>query len=125
MSSSGIALFDLAERRLAYGDRRQEVLAQNIANASTPGWRARDLKSFSATLKTLSPGLAQTNPLHIAGKNGGPKAGQVLTGEMSPDGNGVKLDEELAKVADTEGTHALVTGLYTKYLGLFRTALGK
>ena len=43
----GIALFDLADKRLAWVDHRQEVLAQNIANANTPGWLARDLAPFA------------------------------------------------------------------------------
>ena len=42
-----------------------------------------------------------------------------------PDGNGVAMDEQLSKVADTDATHELVTDLYAKYLSMFRTALGR
>jgi flagellar basal-body rod protein FlgB len=44
---------------------------------------------------------------------------------QSPDGNAVALDEQIVKVADTETTHALVTAIYRKYLGMFATALGR
>ena len=47
---SGIPLFALADRRLAWIDQRQQLLSQNVANADTPGWRARDLKPFAALL---------------------------------------------------------------------------
>ena len=47
------------------------------------------------------------------------------THTQSPDGNAVALDEQLVKVADTETTHALVTTIYRKYLGMFSMALGR
>ena len=50
MDPKRIGLFDLAERRLAWTDQRRGVLAQNIANANTPGFKPHDLKSFAATL---------------------------------------------------------------------------
>ena len=43
MDPSDIGLFRLAEKRLNWIEQRQQVLAQNIANASTPDYKARDL----------------------------------------------------------------------------------
>jgi len=125
MDPSRIALFDLADRRLAHIGRRQEVLAQNIANADTPGWKARDLKPFAGLLaRSGSAAPWQTQPGHLAPRHGAPQ-GQMPPGERAPDGNSVALDSELGKIADTESAHALVTGLYSKYLGMFRTAAGR
>jgi flagellar basal-body rod protein FlgB len=122
-----IALFDLADQRLAWVANRQTLLAQNIANADTPKWRSRDLQPFDATLETLSVTPSMTDPRHLAGTvsaaalstSGG------LAGERAPDGNAVSLDRELVKVGETDMAHALVTDLYKKYLGMFRTALGR
>ena len=50
MDPKTIGLFDLAERRLAWADQRQTVLAQNIANVNTPGYKPHDLRSFATTL---------------------------------------------------------------------------
>ena len=110
LTSGNGSLFDLADRRLAYLQHRQQVLAQNVANANTPGYRARDLEPFAAAL---------------AGRSD--RAGGVvkLTGERAPDGNGVKLDSQLSKVADTETAQATTTNIYSKYLALYRTALGR
>ena len=47
LTSGNGSLFDLADRRLAYLQHRQQVLAQNVANANTPGYRARDLEPFA------------------------------------------------------------------------------
>ena len=135
MNPTKLALFDLADRRLAHIGRRQEVLAQNIANADTPGWRSRDLKPFADMLAhATSPPPWQTQPCHLAPRGGAAQAnaqggqaqrGQAQGGERAPDGNAVVLDSELGKIADSETSHSLVTGLYAKYLGMFRTAAGR
>ncbi len=126
MSNDGTGLFDLAEQRLRWIDRRQGVLAQNIANASTPGYVAKDLQPFAQTLARTTQDLARTSPRHLAG------AGSVVgtdarlqPSERAPDGNAVSLDEQLTKIADTDGAQALAVNLYHTYLGLFRTVIGK
>jgi flagellar basal-body rod protein FlgB len=126
MDPTRLAIFDLADRRLAHIGRRQELLAQNIANADTPGWAARDMKPFAEQLKQrgAAADLARTDARHIPPRQGGAN-GHVLGGEASPDGNSVVLDAELGKIADSESAHALVTGIYQKYLAMFRTAAGR
>ena len=125
MDPSRLALFDLADRRLAHIGQRQEVLAQNIANADTPGWKSRDLKPFADMLaRATSAPPWQTQPGHLAPRRGAAQ-GEVQGGERALDGNSVVLDGELGKIADSESSHSLVTGLYAKYLGMFRTAAGR
>ena len=121
-----IALFDLAEKRMAWVDQRQALLAQNIANANTPHYQARDATPFAQALAQVAPEMVRTNAMHLTGPVGklGRDARQRAQ-ERGIDGNAVSMEEQLTKVADTEGTHALVTNLYHKYMGLFRTALGK
>lgn len=124
---SQIPLFRLADRRFAWLDQRQQILARNIANADTPGWRARDMKPFTA--QAVAPGFAltRTNPLHLAAAGGAADTatGEVVRGEQAPDGNGIALDKELMKVAQTDTAHELTTELTRKYLSLFRTAIGR
>jgi flagellar basal-body rod protein FlgB len=122
---SRIELFDLAERRMAWLDRRAAVLAENVANADTPGWQSRDLKPFSVALGQAGVTLLRTDSMHLAGTTADDPAVRVLAGERAPDGNSVRLDVELSKVADTESAQMLVGTLWKSYLGLFRTALGK
>lgn len=118
----------LAERRLAWLESRQRVLAQNIANADTPGYRPRDLRPFAETLARAGGGvgLARTDARHLApagGSSGARPDRQVA--ERAPNGNAVALDQQALKVADTDTAHAFATGLHRRYLGLFRTALGR
>jgi flagellar basal-body rod protein FlgB len=125
MDPTQIPLFDLADKRLAWVDRRQTLLAQNIANADTPGWRSRDLQPFSAHLAQTGVTPVLTNPMHLAGKDNLARPAGTTDGERAPDGNAVAMDEQLAKVADTETTHDLVGNLYMKYLSFFRMAIGR
>jgi flagellar basal-body rod protein FlgB len=127
MDPSSIPLFDLADRRLTWTDRRQEVLAQNIANLNTPNWQAKDLRPFAQALDSVpAPALARTEPGHLAGTQ--ETAQQSLsTPEPSarePDGNAVSLDDQLTKVADTATAQQIATALYKQYLSMFSLALG-
>jgi flagellar basal-body rod protein FlgB len=128
MSTTGINLFALADQRLAWINARQGVLAQNIANADTPGWKERDLPSFATVLSgqgIAAPEQARTNPMHLQGTQPNIAGAKVLRGERAPDGNAVSIDEQMIKVAQTETDHQAVTAIYSKYIGLFRMALGR
>jgi flagellar basal-body rod protein FlgB len=117
-------LFALAEKRLDWIDQRQRVLAQNIANADTPDYQARDLSPFEKllTAKPVTPTL--TNPLHLLGRAQTASLTQALPAERAPDGNAVNVETELTKVADDETNAALVSNLWKSYMGLYLNALG-
>lgn len=125
METSQLDLFDLAAQRLAWIDRRQAVLAQNVANADTPGYQARDAAPFAQHLGELATKMARTNPYHLT-------APQTISGdqrlrpqERAPDGNAVSVEEQLTKIADTQSAQSLTTNLVQKYSAMFRIALGK
>ena len=127
MDPTRIPLFDLAEQRLAGADRRQAVLAQNIANLNTPHYQAKDIQPFAQALQSTSaPALARTDPGHLAGTvETGPLAAVTPRPDaVAPDGNAVSLDQQLTQVADTATDQQIATTLYKKYLGLFSLALG-
>lgn len=87
---------------------RQQLLASNIANADTPGYKAKDI-DFAATLQGAlanhpgRPSLVATAPGHIRPGNGQPPeaAVQYRTAQQpSLDGNTVEMDVERAQFAD-------------------------
>lgn len=127
MDPTQIPLFQLAERRLAWTDRRQQVLAQNIANLDTPHFQAKDLPPFAQALDAVAgPALARTEPGHLAGTQDtdGPALLTPRPIATAPDGNAVSLDRQLTQVADTSTDQQVATAIYKKYLGLFALALG-
>ena len=118
----------LAERRLHWLDRRQAVLAGNIANADTPGFRPRDLTPFRARLETvLSSPLARSHAGHLAGRlnAGGDAREDRRVAEAVPDGNAVSLDREAVRMAETDTAHALAMAVHRSFSGMFRMTLGR
>ena len=121
---SQTGLFALAERKLGWIDARQRVLAQNIANVDTPGYRARDVSPFSRMVIAPDIEPVLTNPLHLAGFSQAGDSKQGLPAERAPDGNSVGLEDQMTKVADDETSQAMVGNLWHSYMGMFMTALG-
>lgn len=118
----------LAEDRLAWLDTRQRILARNVANADTPGFRPGDAIPFQEVLQRRRPAatLATTEAGHLVPQGGSALAVQDRhVVERSRNGNAVSLDDEAVRLAETDQAHALAMGLHRKYLGLFRTALGR
>jgi flagellar basal-body rod protein FlgB len=127
-SSRPVDPLALAERRLAWLDRRQAVLAQNVANADTPGYRPRDLTPFQRELegqRRLT--LARTTAGHGAGSPRGLSDARPerRAAESTPDGNAVSLDREAMRIAETDTAHALAFAVHRGFLGLARTTLGR
>ncbi len=89
---------------------RQQLLASNIANADTPGYKARDIDFGKALQAALADGagsnataLARTDDGHLAGSAGaqGAAGAQYRTAvQPSIDNNTVDMDVERAKFAE-------------------------
>ncbi|MCQ4161967.1 flagellar basal body protein [Roseomonas sp. GC11] len=117
----------LAGQRLQWLEQRQKVLAQNIANANTPGYQPRDLAPFASALERAgtAAALARTDPRHIAARDEPRGQRDRAAAERAPDGNAVSLEQQALKVAETDQAHALALNLYKSWAGLFRSALGR
>lgn len=122
MDPTDIGLFRLAEQRLAWADHRQQLLARNVANANTPGFQASDLSPFSSL---VNESLATTSPMHLQGSAAAPRAGSVKPAERAIAGNGVSIEEQLGKVADTSSLQELTLNIVHGYQGMFRLVLGR
>ena len=121
-------LLKLTERRMAWLEARQRVLAGNVANADTPGYQPRDVRSFASVLAGAGGGapMAATNQRHLAARSDPMLARPDRSApDRAPNGNAVSLDREALKVAETDSAHSLAAALHRCYLGMFRTALGR
>lgn len=139
MAGSGISILDAIGAKLKHLSVRQQVIAQNVANASTPGYRARDVKDpdFSAMLGETSaagkaeigvPRVAVTASMTRLGASPA-KIGEVRSGdtsyEVKESGNTVILEEELMRQAQVQMDYAAMTNLYKKQVGMLKLALGR
>jgi flagellar basal-body rod protein FlgB len=129
MPVTDLPLFSALKNRMYWLNERQRVLAENVSNADTPGYRGRDLKQldFNDALKASGAmKIATTDPGHIGGGAGNRFATDNRGGfETTPRGNAVVLEDEMLKVAQTQMDHLAATALYSRSIGLIKTALGR
>lgn len=131
MTSGNLPLLNALGAKMDYLSQRQAVISQNIANANTPDYKAKDLQEmdFGGLLDQKSKGVSivRTNKAHmsISGHAGSARVVENKTPwETSPDGNSVSMEGELIKANKIVMDYGLATSLYQKQLGLIRTAIG-
>ncbi|MEJ0077538.1 MAG: flagellar basal body rod protein FlgB [Alphaproteobacteria bacterium] len=132
MPISDLPIFSMLRTRMNWHQERQRLLAENVANADTPGYRARDLAplDFGRQVQQASGQLqlALTAPAHLSG---GGASGSSFALERStkydvrPTGNAVNLEDEMMKVAANQMDHQAAISLYSRSMGLLKTAIGK
>lgn len=132
MNLNKLPIFALITQRMAWLAQRQQVLAENIANADTPGYRPRDLtaKSFRAMLQARLPslGVKLTQQGHIMPtRSGGAFRAELASGSImtAPSGNAVILEEQMIKVSETQSAYRLATNLYRKHVSMIKAAIGR
>lgn len=123
------------ERAMQHLSGRQKVVAQNIANSETPGFKARevDAPDFGTLLnvqqggpRVARPRISITSGMAALGASQPRSAGNVVldpdTMETKPDGNNVTLEEQLLKMGEIQADFTALTNLYRKQLSLMKTA---
>ena len=130
MPISDIPILSMLRTKLHWSQERQRLLAQNVANADTPEFKPSDLKppDFGAGPSSVAPvTLLRTSPAHLASSDGAAAFDTEHGGpfEIVPTGNAVSLEDEMLKVASNQMDFQAATALYTRGLGLIRTAIAK
>ncbi len=109
--------------------QRQQVLASNIANADTPGYKARDFDFQAAMGNALSAqgglAMAQTSGRHLSGQGGASSVNLQYRKETQSavDGNTVDMDVERSEISDNALQYEILTKLISDRLQGMKTAL--
>ncbi|MFZ2032036.1 MAG: flagellar basal body rod protein FlgB [Vitreimonas sp.] len=134
MDLSQTQFFGLLRARLSQLSERQRLISENIANASTPGYRPRDLDTSAFERMLASAGndcsgglqMVRTSPTHMMpGGATGSAPASITTlpdSETTIDGNAVVLEDQMAKASDTRMQFDTAIALYQKGLDLLRMA---
>lgn len=133
MQIDQMPMFSALKSKMSWLQARQSVLAENVANADTPDYRANSLAAFELPDSTSVAGPGRlspvaTNPAHMAGFGGSGAqwgADDKATFEVKPSGNSVVIEEEMMKVAETQIDYQMAAGLYARSIGILKTALGR
>ena len=120
-------LMKMAQSLAQHSGARQAQIARNIANADVPGYRARDLASFSESFnRSQANEVRTTREGHVSGRDAAPRFKTIdLGGEASPNGNNVSVDLEMARGTDAKSSHDLALAVYKSSMDILRTSIGR
>lgn len=122
------------QRALRQLDARQRVIAGNLANSDTPGFKALDVKSDFANMveQAGNPTVSLTARMSELGAKSGNSLGvrsDVIVDnsatEIKPDGNSVNIEEQMMKMSQVQTEYITLINLYKKNVSLFKSAIGK
>jgi flagellar basal-body rod protein FlgB len=121
-----IHLFDLAGRQARWLSTDQSVIAANVANASTPGYRAKAVQPFSEVFDKTQLQMASTSPSHLALDPMQAQAAAIKEEnpwEVTESGNSVSLEQELIKAGDVNRAYSLNTGIVKSFHSMLMSAV--
>jgi flagellar basal-body rod protein FlgB len=126
-----LTLFSMAKKSMEWLSRRQEVLSQNVANANTPKYKAKDLAplDFKSMMQDDDPAPVRavvTNPMHISPPVEDSPFKEIVENkpeEAKPDGNEVLLEEQMQKVGEVKDAHQLAINLYQANMAMLKNAI--
>ena len=100
---------DSLERYMDLLSARQKIVASNIANADTPGFKTKDLDFQSEFASALSGSQ--------------PRSGEVSGLPVKNDGNNVSLDREARLLAENALRFNLATSLIKEQIRMVKEAI--
>lgn len=129
MAIGSTKLFEMTSGKLHWLGQRHRILAQNVANSNTPNYQAKDLRNldfsspFGSFQKTMH--IARTDNKHFTRTENSPyhQYDTRYPHEVTPDGNGVSLEEQIFKLNAVQSEHNLATSIMRKYHAMYNQAL--
>ncbi len=118
----------MARAMSSHAAERAKIVAGNVANADTPGFRARDLRPFAETYRSNSASpMRATRAGHMTSVGEGSAMVSVVRedGGLAPNGNSVSLEQEMIKTAETRREHDIALAVYRSSLTMLRAAIGR
>lgn len=122
------AIVSALRRQMTIATAKQAVAAGNLANASTPGYKAREL-DFSATLDQqldAAESMATSNPKHLPGAAAPSVRSTESRGlQARRDGNTVQLDQQLLTMVEAAADFSAAQTVLAGKFRLIRYAINE
>lgn len=121
-------VFRMSYAMAKHAGKRQALVAQNVANADTPGYQALRLPSFSETLNTpMLVAQKATRDGHLFGvvSEGSTVRAAAERRDPSPNGNTVSVEREMLEAVNIKREHDRALTIYKTSLKILQTSLGK
>lgn len=124
---TNLNVFRLAHAMASHASQRQAVIARNVANADTPGYRARDIADFVGNAAPGGDALAMRagRATHLSDRAATGWREFTVESAAAPDGNTVSVEIEMLKAVEARRQHDRAITIYKSALGVLRTGLGR
>ncbi|HLQ17516.1 MAG TPA: FlgB family protein [Tabrizicola sp.] len=121
-----LELTRMAQALAAQSGARMAVIAENIANADTPGYKAKDMPAFAEVYESAGQDMRATRPGHLtAAASGTMPIPDVVRGHEAPNGNSVSLEAEMVKSVEARQSHDMALAIYRATSDVIRASLGR
>jgi flagellar basal-body rod protein FlgB len=121
-----LELTRMAQALAAQSGARMAVIAENVANADTPGYKARDLPAFAEVYDEAGLEMRVTRPGHRTGSpSGSVPVPDIVRGHDAPNGNSVSLEAEMVKSVEARQNHEMALAIYRATSDVIRASLGR
>ena len=121
-----LELTRMAQALAAQSGARMAVIAENVANADTPGYKAKDVPPFAEVYEEAGLELRATRPGHLgAPEDAMTSIPDVTRGHESPNGNSVSLEAEMVKSVEARQNHEMALAIYRATSDVIRASLGR
>jgi flagellar basal-body rod protein FlgB len=122
-----LTLLRLSSALAAHASARQSLIAENVAHADTPGYRARDLGDFAETVAgggDFGARATRVGHLDLGGAAAFEPREAAAFGAETPNGNSVSLEDQMIRAAEVRQSHDLALGVYRKTMDILRAGIG-
>lgn len=123
-----LEIFGMAAGLARHAVARQSAIAANVANADTPGYRARDVADFQSSWRAAhaESGMRASRAGHLDA-DAGTVAFRMIDrpGPSAPNGNTVSLETEMVKATEVRQHHEVALSIYKTSLDILRSSLGR
>ena len=121
-----LELTRMAQSLAAYSGARMSVIAENVANADTPGYKTQDLPAFAKVFDDAGLEMRATRSGHLSSAPGqAAPIPDTVRGHESPNGNSVSLEAEMVKSVEARQSHDMALAIYRATSDVIRASLGR
>ncbi len=125
-----LELTRMAQAMASHAGARLSVVAQNVAHADTPGYRAGNVANFAESYaqNAKHTEMRATRAGHFSGDAGSEIPSLEVRRKSlagAPNGNSVSIEQEMVKAASARQDHEMALAIYRNTSSIIRASLGR
>ncbi len=120
-----VNILKLASAMARHAAARHNVLSENIANADTVNYKAKDIEPFAEAYARSSRHAAMSGDGGLSQTSAWRFETVTTPGVASPNGNTVSIEDQMMRSIEAQQDHQAATAIYRKAMNIMRMTLGR